>query len=115
MVLLKVPVRLTAEFAVELNDVHGITFGFLGTRDFHVLERHNDRWEIAHLAQNDVKGRNRRTYPAPAGREAKTIVESTKDGTLLKFDDHKVQMTNVIGRIGLWVQRGKGRFRCTWE
>ena len=114
MVLLRVPVRLTTEFAVESNAVQGITFGFLGTRDFHVLERHSDRWEIARLPQNAATGTNRQTFPA-SGRDAKTVLESTTEGTVLKFDAHKVEMTNVVGRLGLWVQRGKARFRCNWE
>ena len=113
-VLVKVPARFTADFGADEDKVAGVTFGFQGGRNFFVLERHHDRWEIANLLGSESHRTKRQTFPASSPAAAATI-ETKKDGTLLTFGEHRIEMTNVTGRVGLWVARGKTRFRCSWE
>jgi hypothetical protein len=113
-VLVGTPATFNVHFAVDSNAVQGVTFGFRGGRNFFVLERHNDRWEIANLVGSEGHRSARQTFPA-SGAEANLVIEPGDDMTLLKFDQHTAPMTNVTGRVGLWVERGKARFRCNWQ
>ena len=112
--LAKVPTQFEAEFVLASNVIQGVTFGYQGGRNFYILERQTNQWEIAQVVGTEGHRAKRQTFPAMRDA-AKAIVAPGKEGTLLSFDDQKLEMTNVTGRVGLWVERGKGRFRCKWE
>jgi hypothetical protein len=109
-VLVKTPANFSATFGPDSNTVQGITFGFQGGRNFFVLERQPNQWEVAYFTSSGERS-ERQMFPA-TNAEARVIVESNPEGTLLKFESHELKMSNVAGRVGLWVERGKGRFRC---
>ena len=112
--LAKIPRRFEAEFVAASNAVQGITFGYQGGRNFFILERQTNQWEIAQVIGTEGYRTKRQTFPA-SGEVAKALIQNRQQSTLLTFDDHAVEMTNVTGRVGLWVDRGKARFLCTWE
>jgi hypothetical protein len=97
---------------IHSNTVAGVTFGFRGAKSYYALERRADGpWDLQHYLAGFVEKADRQSFPSAGGAPAVTV-EPGEHATTVRFDNHTLSLTNVVGPIGLWVKTGMARFRA---
>jgi hypothetical protein len=90
----------------------GVVIGFHGARNYHIVQPGSDGvWEIAHCT-GPTSPKERQTFSASKNLN-KVTVEPGEGFTTIRVGEQSVALTNVSGRVGLWVQQGRHRFGTT--
>jgi hypothetical protein len=98
--------------SAQSNTVAGATFGFRGAKSFYVLERRIDGpWDLQHYLGGYKEKADHQSFQSASDAPAVTI-EPGQQMTTVKFDDHVLVLTNVVGPVGLWVKTGSAHFRA---
>jgi hypothetical protein len=97
--------------SAQSNTVAGATFGFRGAKSFYVLQRRMDGpWDLEHYLGGFPEKADHQNFQS-AGSPPAVSIEPGERMTTLKFDNHALVLTNVVGPVGLWVKSGLAHFQ----
>jgi hypothetical protein len=107
------PPELSLALNAPSNGIAGAVFGFRGAKNFHVVQHCPDgHWDVMHCEGGAFLREHHRTFPSTSG-EANIRIVPGEVFTSLRFGTHTLEVTNAVGRVGLWVKEGSQSFRNT--